>query len=122
MDQTTIGAPTGATAEREPPRERVESTRGSARTAMYRAMDRRKDQVCEGLDQLSDTLRSSGDGVSHRLSESAAGYAKKASSYLRGHSSEELFDSTVSEIKERPGLLLAGCFALGFFGARLLRS
>jgi hypothetical protein len=46
---------------------------------------------------------------------------QRAAQTLRNRSSEELLDDFEAQLRSRPGALLAGFFAAGFFAARLLR-
>jgi hypothetical protein len=52
----------------------------------------------------------------------AARYVRRAGDLLDEKSADELIAKVRSEVRERPGLVLLGMAAVGFFGARLLKE
>jgi len=96
-----------------------------ARRKMMEKADAKKSDLSSSLDRLAQSLEDLGgsDGGSERqIGEFAAKYVRRAKDLIDGRSSDELMNMAVSELKERPAAIVAGLFAVGFFGARLLRS
>jgi hypothetical protein len=104
-----------------------------AQQATRQAADRAKAQVDSRKGQLADQL----EGAASQLQEKLAGkaeevvsqvgsvadmYASKAAALLREKSSDELLSMANDQFRARPLAIAAGFFALGFLGARLLRS
>jgi hypothetical protein len=61
--------------------------------------------------ELQQQVMRRGVALLHRLQDT-----------LSQNSTEELIEKAEQQMKQRPGLVVAGCLALGFFGARLLRK
>jgi hypothetical protein len=88
-------------------------------TARRRAMttlDQQKTQVCDLLDRVAENIEDD------RIGRHAAEYARRGSSYLRGRSADEIFDSVRAELRARPGVLLSACFVAGLAIARVMRG
>jgi hypothetical protein len=64
----------------------------------------------EGEARLHEQVASRGARIFRRLQTA-----------LQEHSTEDLLARAEQQIKARPGLVIAGCLALGFIGARLVR-
>jgi hypothetical protein len=99
---------------------------GKARERAYYMADERKGDLAERLDSFADELAKVGGGAGgeqvDKLAGKAADVIRRASSTLREHTSEELFERVEREVRARPGIVIAGCIALGFLGARLLKD
>jgi hypothetical protein len=96
-----------------------------ARDRVLGAADERKAELASNLEQLAGSLQElsdSSEGPQRQLVDGVARFARKASSTLKRRSSEELLGVAAKEISDRPGVIIAGCFALGFLGARLLKT
>lgn len=109
--------------------ERAKRMGSFARDRMMKNADQRKgriaaelDSFAGTLDDLSRTLQDRGNAPQQKLVEQGSKVVRSASKMLREKSSEELLDRAQSELRQRPGAALAGAFALGFLGIRLLRS
>ncbi len=100
----------------------------AARERLLRTADEKKDSLARGLESLAGNIDELGNRVGggaedlqRRAVDGAAGAVRGLSRALDGRSTEELIDEAGRQIRQRPGLFLAGCVALGFLGARLLR-
>jgi hypothetical protein len=104
-------------------KEDVQRLGGAARRRIISEADQRKSLVASRLEQLADSLENNQtSGPEGKLLDSAARIARQASSTLRNRSSEELLANVEQGFRDRPGVFLAGCLALGFVGGRLLRA
>ena len=104
-------------------KEDVQRLGGAARRRLMSEADKRKSMVASRLEQLAETFESSeSSGPEAKLLDAAARFARNASSTLRNRSSEDLLANVEQTFRERPGMFLAGCLALGFVGGRLLRA
>lgn len=99
-----------------------------AKERFFRGADERRESAARGLDDLArkiDGLANeaggSPDDLQRRLAGSAARAVRSVSRTLSESSAQELIEAAGKKIKERPGIFLAGCVAVGFLGARLLR-
>jgi hypothetical protein len=117
------GSPQQASETQFAGKEEVRRLGGAARRRIIAEADKRKSLVASRLEQLADSLESSEtQGPEGKLLDSAARIARNASSTLRNRSSEELLSNVEQGFRDRPGVFLAGCLALGFVGGRLLRA
>jgi hypothetical protein len=87
----------------------------SARTKAMGTLDANKDQVCQMLDKVADTIEDD------RLGRYAADYARRGAEYLRRQSSDDLVTIVAGELRRRPGMLLGACFLGGLAFSRMLR-
>jgi len=106
-------------------REQVRRLGEAVRERAIRTGDERRTQLVDQLGRVAERLQ---ELVSHDGSEPNE-YAKRAADFVRNlertlgdHSTEELLGMAEDKIRRRPGMFLAGCFALGFGVARLLRK
>jgi hypothetical protein len=96
---------------------------GAARRRILSEADRRKSTVAERLESFANSLENNrSSGPEGQLLDQAARLAHHASSTIRNRSSEDLLDNLEQGFRDRPGVFLAGCLALGFIGGRLLRG
>ncbi len=108
--------------------EQAQRLGATARERLYRGADERKQTLVRGLDQLAHNIdelgvkseEEAGD-LPVRIAGSAADALRRVSRSLSSQSTEELIDAAGRKIRERPGMFLVGCVALGYLGARLLR-
>lgn len=89
-------------------------------------VDARKGEVAEQLEGLTSNLHEKLSGKADeyisQVSMAAETYASKAAQLLREKNADDLLVMAKDEFRQRPLALAAGAFALGFLGARLLRS
>jgi hypothetical protein len=99
----------------------------TTRERLMRNADEKKQTVAERLDdyarRVEENVNRGGDeeGLERQVMDAAAQTLRSVARSLSDHSTEEMIDIAGRKIRERPGLFLAGCVALGFLGARLLR-
>ena len=102
-------------------RGRFSDRAGGARQKVISMLDEQKVSICSGLDHLAASLENV-SGSQRQVTSTAADYVRRARSMLSNHSSEELINSAMDQLRARPGAIIAGAFALGFLGARMLRT
>lgn len=111
-------------------KETVKAKAGEAKAKVAQTakakVEERKGEVADRLEglsaQLHDTLTGKADELVGQFAAVADGYVTRATQVLREKNSDELLLMARDEFKARPLAIAAGFFALGFFGARLLRS
>lgn len=91
--------------------------------------DGQRERLAEGLGGVATALRQTGHQLSDQDRGAVAQYAdraadtmQRASSYLRDTSAEEMLGSVERYARREPALFLGGALALGFLGARFLKS
>ena len=102
-------------------RGRFSERTSGARQKLISMMDEQKVSICSGLDHFASSLENMG-GSQKQLTSALADYARRARSMLSNHSSEDLVNMGMEQLRARPGAVIAGAFALGFLGARMLRT
>ncbi len=107
----------------------VKKVGGVAKDKAFKSLEGRKgtfatelDNFANTLEEVSRTLQNRGNGSQQQLVDKGARYVRQASQMLRERSTEELIDQAQTQLRERPGVAVAGALALGFLGIRLLRS
>ncbi|MBX5480588.1 MAG: hypothetical protein IRZ16_01885 [Myxococcaceae bacterium] len=103
----------------------TQGIKGTARRKVYEKVDAQKSFLSSGLEKLADSVAHAGEdmqGPEAKVAQQVARYVRKAHEVIEGKSTEDLVDGAVREVKERPAVMLAGAFTLGFIGARFLRS
>lgn len=134
MAEMETGTPYTGTVGEEPSRkerlisqgkERASAVGGQAKRKAFSKVDERKSELSESLDRIAKSIDEVGEGMSgpeSRVVSTVAEYVRKAKGVIDERSTDELANMAVSELKQRPAAVIAGCFALGFMGARLLKS
>ncbi len=108
-------------------RERAKKLGSSAMHKAAGIADSKKHDIASGLRAIAEHLEeaSQEEQVDERiesLSSMAAGWVRSASDMLESRSADELIERVQHEMRAHPGFSMAGFFALGFLGARLLRE
>jgi hypothetical protein len=106
-------------------KEQVKRVTGVTRERVYHQMDDRKDDLIKGLHGFVSTLENASqntEGFSQQLLGSTVGYIRKFSDRIESGSTEELVRDAKRFVRERPGPFFAGCVAVGFLAARLLKE
>jgi hypothetical protein len=103
-------------------KEKVAEVGETAKRRVMENLDGRKASIVSGLEELAGNLEKLGDGPQAKLAQQAAQYVRRAEEMLNQRSASDMIDMAVQELKRRPGALIAGAFALGFVGSRLLKS
>lgn len=90
----------------------------------------RKGEASEKLGGLASALKETAQHLhQEKRDESIADYLERAAekidqltNYINNRDIDQLVDSIKEKAKERPGIFLAGSFALGFLFARFLKN
>lgn len=112
----------------------VERAKTAASQVGHRAVDTienriedRKSQAAERLHDVASSLRSASDRVPPddgfgRYIERAASQVDNLANFLDDHEVEEFVDDVERFARQQPAVFIGGAFALGFLGARFLKS
>jgi hypothetical protein len=106
-------------------KEQVKRFTGVTRDRVYHQVDGRKEDLIKGLQGFVSTLENAShnaDGFSQQLLGGAVGYVRKFSDRIENGTTEELVRDARQFIRERPAPFFAGCIAVGFLAARLLKE
>ncbi len=106
-------------------REQVRRLGEAVRDRALKSGEERRTRIVDQLGRLAERLADIGSpdgGEANDYARRAADLVRNVERTLGDHSTEELLGMAEDRIRERPGLFLAGCFALGFGVARLLRK
>lgn len=97
-----------------------------ARERAVKEVDKRMGPASERLSHFASKLEEAFDEGSspteQRIARQAAQVVRRVSSRIEGKSTEELLSDASRQMRQHPGLLMAGFAALGFIGGRLLRT
>jgi hypothetical protein len=113
---------TGITAQGK---EQVKRFTGVTRDRVYHQVDSKKGDLIKGLQGFVSTLENASqnaDGFSQQLLGGAVGYIRKFSDRIENGTTEELVQDARQFIREKPAPFFAGCIALGFLAARVLKE
>ena len=106
-------------------KEQVKRLGGITRDRVYEQVDGRKGELIQSLHGIADTLQGAGKsgnlGPAQGLVDGAVQMIHRVSDRLERGSTEELVRDAQAQIRQRPGVFIAGCVALGFFAGRLLK-
>ncbi|MFP2925844.1 hypothetical protein ACLESO_11620 [Pyxidicoccus sp. 3LG] len=106
-------------------KEQVKQLGGVAKGRVYEQVDGRKGELVKGIQGLASTLenasRSDEAGIVRPLITSAVGVLRKTSDRLENETTEELLADAQEQVRQRPGLFIAGCVAVGFALGRFLK-
>ena len=106
-------------------KEQVKRFTGVTRDRVYHQIDDRKGDLIKGLQGFVSTLENASqnaDGFSQQLLNGAVGYVRQVSDRIENGSTEELVRDAKQFIREKPAPFFAGCVALGFLAARILKE
>jgi hypothetical protein len=106
-------------------KEQVKRLGGATRERVYHQVDGRKEEFVKSLHGLADTLQGTGKeeslGPVQGLVDGAVRMIHRVSDRLERSSTEEMVREAQAQIRQRPGIFIAGCVALGFAAGRLLK-
>jgi hypothetical protein len=106
-------------------KEQVKRLGGITRGRVYQRVDEKKEELVKGLHGLADTLQGAGKegnlGIAQSLVDGAVHVIYRVSDRLERDSTEVLVRDAQAQVRQRPGLFIVGCVALGFFAGRLLK-
>jgi len=77
--------------------------------------------LVEKLEGIAKPAEGSEAGLQEQVVGRGAALLHRLHSTLDENSTEDLIKKAEQQMKARPGLFIAGCLALGFLGARLVR-
>lgn len=111
-------------------KEKVKERAGEAKAKVAQSaraqVNQKKDVVAEKLEgasgQLQDKLNEKASELVGQFASLADSYVSRATQVLREKDADQLMALARDEFRSRPLVVAAGAFALGFLGARLLRS
>ncbi|QSQ19590.1 hypothetical protein JY651_30285 [Pyxidicoccus parkwayensis] len=106
-------------------KEQVKQLSGAARGRVYSQVDGRKGELVKGIDGLVSTLESAAKSdeaaMVRPLLNGAVGLLRKTSDRLENETTEELLADVQEQVRQRPGLFIASCVAVGFALGRFLK-
>ena len=107
-------------------KEQAKQLSSAAKERVYHQVDSRRGDVAKGIRGLVSTLESISDRedakVARPLLGSAVGLLRRTSERLENETTGELIADAQSQVRERPGLFIAGCVAAGFVLGRLIKA
>jgi hypothetical protein len=77
--------------------------------------------IVDKLEGIAGPHEGSEAGMQGQFIDRGVAMLRRFQSTLSDNSTQELIHKAEEQVKARPGLFIAGCLALGFFGARLVR-
>lgn len=106
-------------------KEQVKRLSGVTRERVYQQVDSKKEEWVKSLHGLADSLRGSNKdgnvGAVQPLIDGAVQVIHRVSDRLERGSTEELLRDAQTQIRQRPGVFIAGCIAVGFLAGRILK-
>ncbi|MCY1016200.1 hypothetical protein [Pyxidicoccus sp. MSG2] len=106
-------------------KEQVKQLSGVAKGRVYSQVESRKGELVKGIQGLVSTLesvaRNDEAAVARPLLTSAVGVLRKTSDRLENGTTEELLADAQEQVRQRPGLFIAGCVAVGFALGRFIK-
>lgn len=107
-------------------REKASEAKAKVAQSARAQVNQRKGEVADRLEglpgQLQEKVAGKADEFIGQFASMADEYVTKATHLLREKDSDELLRMAKQEFRSRPLAVAAGFFALGFVGARLLRT
>lgn len=102
---------------------------GQAQEKLREQLNQRSTQAGDQIGNQAADLRSVGESLREqgkdgpaRAAEQVAGYAERASGYLRDRDADQLLSDVEDFGRRRPWAVAAGGLALGFAASRFLKS
>jgi hypothetical protein len=106
-------------------KEQVKQLGGMAKGRVYSQVDSRKGELVKGIQGLVSTLESASNNeeaaMVRPLLNGAVGLLRKTSDRLENGTTEELLADAQAQVRQRPGLFIAGCVAVGFALGRFIK-
>jgi len=113
----------------EQTRQKAGEVMDQARQQVQSKLGDQKDRATEGLGQVAQALRQTGQqlrenqqGSIGQYAEMAADQIERVSGYLKGQDIGQLVGEVESLARRQPALFVGGAFMLGFFLSRFLKS
>jgi hypothetical protein len=124
---STSGQPAAPLIEQT--RQKAGEVMDQARQQVQSKLGDQKDRATEGLGQVAQAFRQTGQQLRENQQESIGQYAEMAadqiervSGYLKGQDINQLVGEVESLARRQPALFVGGAFMLGFFLSRFLKS
>jgi hypothetical protein len=106
-------------------KEQVKQLSGVARERVISQVDSRKGELVKGIQGLVSTLETVANNeeaaMARPLITGAVGFLRKTSDRLENGTTEELLADAQAQMRQRPGLLIAGCVGVGFLLGRFIK-
>ncbi len=96
-------------------KEKALGMKGDVRQYLVRELDSRRGTIAHGLREIAQRI---GDSEDNPVAGIVASFATKASDQIERYSA----DDALRMVRSNPAAMLAGCFAVGFLGARLVKG
>jgi len=106
-------------------KEQMKRFTGATRERVYHQMDDRKEDLIKNLHGFVSTLENASqnaEGFSQQLLNGTVGYIRRFSDRIENGSTEDLVRDARQFVREKPLPFFAGCIAVGFLAARLLKD
>jgi hypothetical protein len=117
MDNRDLDPTAMPPAESHPVKEQATRFSGAAKQRVLSTADEQKGRLAEQVAGFVSSVEGQGSAGA-RL----AGWLREVQNALETRSTEDLLRSAGKKLEAHPGAFLAGCLALGFLGARLVRD
>jgi hypothetical protein len=106
-------------------KEQVKQLGGIAKGRVISQVDSRKGELVKGIQGLASTLETAANNdeaaMVKPLLTSAVGLLRKTSDRLENGTTEELLADAQEQVRQRPGLFVVGCVAVGFALGRFIK-
>ncbi|WIG95561.1 hypothetical protein [Myxococcus sp. SDU36] len=107
-------------------KEQAKQLGSAAKERVYHQVESRRGDVAKGLRGLVSTLEGISDKDEAKMARPllgrATGLLRRTSERLESETTEELLADAQTQVRERPGLFIAGCVAAGFVLGRLIKA
>ncbi len=106
-------------------KEQVKQLGGIAKDRVISQVDSRKGELVKGIHGLASTLETAANNedaaMVRPLLTSAVGLLRKTSDRLENGTTQELIADAQEQVRQRPGLFVVGCVAVGFALGRFIK-
>jgi phage-related protein len=106
-------------------KEQAKQLGGAARGRVISQVDSRKGELVKGIQGLVSSLETVANNdeaaIARPLLTSAVGLLRKTSDRLENGTTEELLADAQEQVRQRPGLFVVGCVAVGFALGRFIK-
>ena len=106
-------------------KEQVKQLGGVAKDRVISQVDSRKGELVKGIQGLVSSLETVANNdeaaIARPLLTSAVGLLRKTSDRLENGTTEELLADAQEQVRQRPGLFVVGCVAIGFALGRFIK-
>lgn len=106
-------------------KEQVKQLGGVAKERVISQVDSRKGELVKGIQGLVSTLETAANNeeaaMVRPLLNGAVGFLRKTSDRLENGTTEELLADAQAQMRQRPGLLIAGFVGVGFLLGRFIK-